>query len=90
MKPKLYIETSIVSYLIAQPSRDIVTAARQQITRDWWQIKCLEFNLYISEFVVREAGAGNSETAALRLAALQGIPEIALTQATAHLAKALA
>lgn len=89
MKSKLYIETSIVSYLIAQPSRDIVTAARQQITRDWWQIKRLEFDLYISEFVVREAGAGNPETAALRLAALQGIPEIALTEAAAHLAQAL-
>lgn len=45
MSSKLYIETSIVSYLIAQPSRDIVTAARQQITRDWWQIKRLEFDL---------------------------------------------
>jgi hypothetical protein len=39
MKPKLYLETSIVSYLTAQPSRDIVTAARQQITRQWWQKK---------------------------------------------------
>ena len=89
MKSKLYIETSIVSYLIAQPSRDIVTAARQQITRDWWQIKRLEFDLYGSEFVVREAGAGNPEMATLRLAALQGIPEIALTEAAAHLAQVL-
>jgi hypothetical protein len=39
MKPKSYIETSVVSYLTAQPSRDIVTAAQQQITREWWQMK---------------------------------------------------
>jgi len=36
MKPKAYIETSMVSYLAARPSRDLVSAAHQQVTRDWW------------------------------------------------------
>jgi hypothetical protein len=89
MKPKLYIETSVVSYLTAQPSRDIVTAARQQITREWWQMRRLEFDLYISEFVVREAGAGDPQAAARRLEALEGIPEILLTEDAAQLAEML-
>lgn len=86
MKPKLYIETSIVSYLTADPSRDIVTAARQQLTRDWWITKRLKFDLYISEFVLTEAGAGDQRLSALRLEALQGIQEIKLTETAERLA----
>ena len=89
MKPKLYIETSIVSYLTSQPSRDIVTAARQQITRDWWQTKRNGFDLYVSEFVLGEAGSGDSQVASLRMAALNGIPEIALTEGASLLARDL-
>ncbi|HEV7505090.1 MAG TPA: type II toxin-antitoxin system VapC family toxin [Thermoanaerobaculia bacterium] len=79
-KPKLYVETSIVSYLTAQPSRDIITAARQQLTRDWWQTTRGDFDLYISAFVIREASSGNREAAALRIEALRDLPEIALTE----------
>ena len=89
MRRKIYIETSIVSYLTSQPSRDIVTAARQQITREWWQKKRGSFDLYISEFVLGEAGSGDPQVAALRLAALGGIPEIALTERAASLAENL-
>ena len=88
-RPKLYIETSIISYLTSQPSRDIVTAARQQITRDWWQTRRNGFDLYISEFVLGEAGSGDPKVAALRLAALEGIREIALTDRAAELAREL-
>lgn len=59
MKPKVYLETSIVSYLTAQPSRDIVTGARQQITREWWQKRREKFDLYVSEFVITEARMGD-------------------------------
>lgn len=89
MKPKLYVETSIVSYLTAQPSRDIVTAARQQLTREWWQTKRGRFDLYISEFVIREASLGDPGAAALRLGALEGIAEIALPEEAAVLAEEL-
>lgn len=89
MRPKIYIETSIVSYLTSLPSRDIVTAARQQITREWWTTRKDSFDLYVSEFVVGEAGLGDPEVAKLRLAALQGIPEIGMTDEAATLAKAL-
>ncbi|MEI6394416.1 MAG: hypothetical protein WCT12_25325 [Verrucomicrobiota bacterium] len=33
----IYVETSVISYLVTDPSRDLVTAANQQVTRDWWQ-----------------------------------------------------
>ncbi len=89
MKPKLYIENSIVSYLTAYPSRDIITAARQELTRQWWNAKRLDYDLYISEFVLSEASVGDLEMVARRLNALNGIPEIELTETTAALAEVL-
>ena len=47
-----------MSYLTAQPSRDIITAARQQLTRDWWQTTRGDFDLYVSAFVIRELHRG--------------------------------
>lgn len=89
MKPKIYIETSIVSYLTALPSRSIVTAARQQITRDWWKTRRGKFDLYVSEFVIGEAGDGNATAAARRLQALEGIPELKLSEDVPALAEEL-
>lgn len=89
MSSRIYIETSIVSYLTAQPSRDIVTAARQQITREWWEKRRLQFDLCISEFVLKEAGAGDPSAAALRLYALSGIPELQLAADVPMLAEEL-
>jgi hypothetical protein len=53
MKPKVYIETSVISYLTARPSRDILVAANQQVTQDWWQDRRMNFELYISQLVCR-------------------------------------
>ena len=89
MKPSLYIENSVVSYLTARPSRDIIMAARQELTRLWWSQKRGNYALYISRFVTSEAAAGDAEMARLRLRALEGIPEIALTETAAELAEAL-
>jgi hypothetical protein len=89
LKPKVYIETSIVSYLTGLPSRDIVTAARQQVTRDWWQTRRGKFDLYVSEFVIGEAGDGDSSAASRRLQALEGIPELDLSEEVPALAEEL-
>ena len=72
MKPRLYVETSIVSYLTARPSHDLVRAAHQQITRDWWETRS-SFDLCVSQFVIDEARAGDPEAATLRLAALREV-----------------
>ena len=70
MKPRVYVETSVVSYLTARPARDIVVAGRQQSTRDWWATASRRFELVISELVLEEAGVGDPEAANARLAAL--------------------
>ena len=56
---KLYLETSVISYLTARPSRDLILAAHQQITRDWWDLKRQNFQMFISQLVIQEAGAGD-------------------------------
>ena len=89
MKPKLYIETSIVSYLTARPSRDPVTAARQNLTQVWWEQERSRYGLFISEAVVAEAGRGDPDAAGNRLEALAGIPEVSLSEETVVLAEAL-
>lgn len=89
MKPKLYIENSIISYLTARTSRDLVTAARQALTQEWWDTQRSRYELYISEFVVSEASAGDPIAAARRLDAIEEIPEIALTDAALSFGESL-
>jgi hypothetical protein len=88
MQPKVYLETTIPSYLTAWPSRDLVKAAHQQITREWWQNRT-KFDLHISQLVLREASGGDAEAARLRLEALRGIPVLALSPAASALAQQL-
>ena len=62
MKPKAYIETTVVSYLTAWPSRDVVIAGHQQITREWWENAADRFELVASQLVIDEASAGDPES----------------------------
>lgn len=78
MKSKVYLETTVVSYLTSRPSRDIVRAAEQEVTREWWSRREV-FDLYVSELVIGEAGAGDPAAAAHRLEALRGLPLLAMT-----------
>jgi hypothetical protein len=59
MKPKVYVETSTISYVVARPSRDLIIAANQQITREWWNNDRSQFDLYISQVVINEANKGD-------------------------------
>jgi hypothetical protein len=68
--PKVYVETSVVSYLTSLPSRDVVVAARQQITHAWWSTRA-RYDLYVSEAVLAEAGGGDASAAERRLSDLQ-------------------
>ena len=74
MRPALYVETSVISYLTARLSRDLITAARQQLTETWWHTQRSSYDLFLSPLVVEEARVGNAEAAAARLAALGEIP----------------
>ena len=87
--PTVYIETSIVSYLTARSSRDVVTLARQELTREWWNSRRQRHDLFTSDVVVGEASEGDDEAARQRLDALQGIEELETTSKAEDLASAL-
>ena len=78
-KPSVYIETSIVSYLTARPSRDLIVAAQQTMTQDWWRDAPGRFVLVASELVFTEAAAGDTSAARARLAALEGVARLDTT-----------
>ncbi len=86
MKKLVYIETSVISYLTARVSRDLVSAARQQLTQEWWSDCRQEFDLFVSPLVSDEALRGDSEAAGRRMDVLKDIPELTLTDEAASLA----
>src|SRR5438270_13280847 len=85
-RPTVYIETTVVSYLTAWPDRDLIRAAQQQETREWWTTRRPLFELVCSELVIREASAGDPTAVAERLKALQGFPVLTISDAAAALA----
>ena len=74
MNPTVYVETSVVSYLTARPSRDVVVAAYQEVTRDWWRSAPDRFVLYASALVMSESRTGDPEAARARLGVLGTLP----------------
>lgn len=85
MNPTVYVETSVISYLTATRSRDIVIAAHQQLTRRWWRSRS-SYRLFVSQIVRDEAGAGDQAARLRRLRALRGIPALAITDQATRLA----
>jgi len=72
--PKVYLESSVVSYLAApRPSRDMITAAHQQLTRNWWDRRRSEFDLYVSVEVLNEIRRGDPEAARIRVSYVQSL-----------------
>ena len=67
MRPTVYIETTVISYLTAKPSRDLLTAAYQQITREWWEESLINFEAFISPVVLEEISKGDADAAQRRL-----------------------
>jgi predicted nucleic acid-binding protein len=88
-KASIYIETSIISYLTARPSRDLMIAASQQITAEWWETSRESYNVVTSDLVVLESREGDPRTAERRLAFLKGIPAVELTEEARQLAEIL-
>ena len=81
MKAKVYIETSVVSYLTARMGRDLIVAGHQQITQKWWDTRKEDFDLYVSQLVVREKqGGGDSDAAQRRLSVLEDIQSLEMNQ----------
>lgn len=73
-KPSVYIETSIVSYLAADPSRHPVTLRNQQLTHAWWNTHRERYALYTSDVVEQEVVQGNPWFAQRRLELVATLP----------------
>lgn len=89
MKKPLYVETTVISYLAARPSADLVVAGHQLITRRWWDAHRPDFDLFVSEAVIEECSAGDPEAAARRLELLADIPVLVPTNDSNAIAKRL-
>ena len=86
MKRKVYIETSVISYLTARPSKTIIGAAHQQITTAWWE-KRNNYELFISESVLMECSAGDPVAANKRLEIVKNIPLLLINEDTLKIAQ---
>jgi hypothetical protein len=86
MSETVYIETSIVGYLTARSTKNLILAANMEITKDWWEFRRNAFVLYTSEAVLNEVAQGDPVIAAQRLEVLRDFPLLALNQAVQDLA----
>ena len=84
---RIYIESTIPSYVVARPARDLLQAARQQITRDWWDLHRHEHELFTSQVVLDEIAVGEAAMAQRRLELMAGISALELTAAAESLAE---
>ena len=80
MKPRVYIETSVISYLVSRPALDVITAGHQATTLQWWEQHRSRFELVISQFVVDEASEGDPVAAEKRIAVLSGISVLPISE----------
>lgn len=89
MKASVYLETSVISYATSHPSRDLIVAGRQEITRAWFATAAHRFDIYVSQLVVGEATVGDPVAAQERAALIQGCTRLAITDAAGDLAALL-
>jgi len=89
LKASVYIETSVFSYLTARASNDLRAMANQSATLDWWETQRANYNVFISELVVSEASKGHPEASQRRLAVINDLPLIVISEEVRGLAQAL-
>lgn len=88
-KPAVYLETSVISYAVARPSRDLVRAERQRLTREWFLRRSRTYELYVSQLVLDEAAGGHAGQAQARMKRLRGIPVLRVTEVAVSLSAQL-
>jgi len=86
MSETVYIETSILGYLTARSTRNLILAANIEVTKEWWELRRSAFTLYVSQVVLDEVARGDAEIALKRLEILYGVPLVDLNQAVRSLA----
>ncbi len=85
----VYLETSFISYLVARPSRDVIVAGHQQTTHEWWDDRRSQFECSVSQVVIDEASLGDPAEIQKRLAVINELPTLDVTEDTKALAKAI-
>lgn len=83
----VYLDSSVISYLTARPSRDLVVAAYQQLTREWWNNELQFYNCFISDIVIDEISRGDTTAAADRLTIVKDFSKIAFNEKVLEIAK---
>lgn len=89
MKRRVYVETSIISYLTSRLSRDLIVAGHQQITQEWWANQRDKFEVFVSQTVLEEATVGDQEAAQQRLSVIESLPLLEISEEAVALAKDL-
>lgn len=89
MSDLVYLETTVVSYLTARLSRDLIVAGHQQITHEWWDRRRGDYELCISQLVIQEAGDGDAQSAQKRLAVLAPMTLLEIKEEAVSLAEDL-
>jgi len=89
VKPRVYLETTIPSSLSAWPSRDLVMAANQEVTREWWANRRVAFELFVSQAVIKESSAGDQDAATRRSELLRTFPRLDISDDVERLAAKL-
>jgi predicted nucleic acid-binding protein len=89
-KKKVYLETSVISYLTARPSRDVIKLAKQELTREWWDKNRAAYDLYVSTPVRDEAGKGDRDAARRRMEIMDGLTVLQTTAEALALANRIA
>jgi hypothetical protein len=86
-KPKVYLESSVISFYANRRSKDLVVAAYQEISVDWWEKELHKYQPYVSQFVVEEISRGDSHAAKSRVNAIKNFPLLDLPDEVFDLAK---
>jgi predicted nucleic acid-binding protein len=84
---RIYVESTIPSYVVARPARDLLQAARQQLTRDWWDEQRARHELFTSQVVLDEIAFGEKAMAQLRLELMRGTPLLPVTDEVKEFAR---
>jgi hypothetical protein len=84
--PTVYLESTVVSYYVARPSRDLIVAAHQQVTVEWWAHVLPQLTPFVSQFVLEEISRGDPQAAKRRVEAVDGLPTLEMTSRVADLA----
>lgn len=89
LPPRVYIETTVVSYLTARPTQSALQEARRQLTKQWWAKRRQWFAATVSPLVYAEAARGDAAAAMARLEAIRDLPMLSLDHRAQVLARAL-